>query len=200
MGPPVLLACMLLAAPRSYELAGRLVPETRAFVVLHGATTPFTASAATDMKGRFSFRKLEPGTYTLSVFVRRRGEARRTIEIGPSLADEKSKVTVTFDLAGASFVRRQRWLVSARELSISDKAKREYVKAQEKLARRDVDAALAHLQRAVEISPQFSAAWNNLGTIAYQTKNSTSPRSASAPPSSTTRTRSSRWSISEASC
>ena len=30
-------------------------------------------------------------------------------------------------------------------------------------------AAIAHLKRAVELAPQFSDAWNHLGTIAYQT-------------------------------
>ena len=30
-------------------------------------------------------------------------------------------------------------------------------------------AAVAHLKRAIELAPQFSAAWNHLGTIAYQT-------------------------------
>jgi tetratricopeptide (TPR) repeat protein len=32
-----------------------------------------------------------------------------------------------------------------------------------------VSAAVARLKRAVDIAPQFSAAWNHLGTIAYQT-------------------------------
>ena len=31
--------------------------------------------------------------------------------------------------------------------------------------------ALASLQRAVEIAPEFAAAWNNMGTIAYQSRN-----------------------------
>jgi tetratricopeptide (TPR) repeat protein len=31
-----------------------------------------------------------------------------------------------------------------------------------------VPAAITHLERSVELAPQFSTAWNNLGTIAYQ--------------------------------
>ena len=67
---------------------------------------------------------------------------------------------------GPGFERRAR--VSVRELSIPNEAWREYEEAQKALGRRDVPAAIAHLKRAVELAPDFSAAWNHLGTIAYQ--------------------------------
>ena len=46
----------------------------------------------------------------------------------------------------------------------------EYEEAQRDLMRRDFPAAEKHLEQAVEIAPEFSIAWNNLGTIAYQTR------------------------------
>src|SRR6185369_16212239 len=49
-------------------------------------------------------------------------------------------------------------------------ARREYAEAQKRLSRPDAPAAVAHLQRAVEIAPQFAAAWNQLGVIAYQSR------------------------------
>ena len=80
---------------------------------------------------------------------------------------------ITLDLPESGFdsrdPMRRRATVSARELSIPPEARREYEEAQKDLARRDADAAAAHLERAVEIAPQFSVAWNNVGTIAYQT-------------------------------
>jgi type IV pilus assembly protein PilF len=60
-------------------------------------------------------------------------------------------------------------LVSVKQLSIPDSARREANNAQERLARNDVPGAVAALQRAVKIAPQFASAWNHLGTIAYQT-------------------------------
>src|SRR5262249_4930637 len=54
-------------------------------------------------------------------------------------------------------------------LSIPNEARREYEAADKKLARRDVAAAVAHLERAVVLAPDFATAWNHLGTIAYQT-------------------------------
>jgi len=51
-----------------------------------------------------------------------------------------------------------------------ERAWHEYDEARKDLARRDADSAAAHLQKAVEMAPQFEAAWNTLGTIAYQTR------------------------------
>jgi len=83
-------------------------------------------------------------------------------------------VAVTLRLESARFesndTRRRRATVSARELSMPARARHEYEEAQKRLSRPDVEGANAHLRRAVEIAPQFSAAWNQLGTIAYQSR------------------------------
>jgi tetratricopeptide (TPR) repeat protein len=177
MGPLIaaLLMCTGLAAgATAYEVSGRIQPPGPAAVHLHGTVTPFTAAALADAQGKFRFRDVLPGAYTLAVFVPSIGESRRTIEVGPSLADAKGRITVAVEISRESLEgedsSRQRAVVSTRELSISDKARREYNEAQKCLSRRDTSAAIAHLQRAVELAPQFSAAWNNLGTIAYQTR------------------------------
>jgi tetratricopeptide (TPR) repeat protein len=155
-----------------YELAGRIRPEARAAVSLYGAAAPFASFTRSDGKGRFHFRRLPAGSYTLAIYIAGQGEARRTVDVGPSAADGKGRVTITLDLTdpglfAAEAVRRRK-LVSARELTIPDRARREYSEAQKKLSHRDVPGAVQHLKRAVEIAPQFAAAWNNLGTIAYQ--------------------------------
>lgn len=163
----------LHAETPQFELAGQVEPQTRAAVYLHSATSPFSVSTSADWKGRFRFRRLPAGAYTLAVIAPKVGESHRTIEIGPSLADGKGRVTVQ--------VRLQEWkmdkagamgrgaMVSARVLSIPDKARREYTEALKALALPDVPSAVAHLRQAIEIAPQFAEAWNHLGTIAYQT-------------------------------
>ena len=134
----------------------------------------FASIDPADLRGRFRFHKLSAGTYTLAVFEPERGEARQTIEVGPGTANSKGRVAVTLRMESAKFesndATKRRSIVSARELSIPVRARQEYGEAQKRLSRRDVDVAVAHLQRAVEIAPQFSAAWNQLGTIAYQTR------------------------------
>jgi tetratricopeptide (TPR) repeat protein len=160
----------MLLALIAFELIGQVVPEARASVTLHGATTPFSASTLADHRGRFRFRNVEAGAYTLSVFMPGRGEERRTIEIGPGTADKDRRVRVTTHVKESVDDLKRESTVSMAELAVPDKARREYANAQKKLAQRNTAGAMAHLERAIEIAPDFAAAWNNLGTIAYQTR------------------------------
>jgi tetratricopeptide (TPR) repeat protein len=175
---PVIVLLLAVAGLRAgeakYDLSGQIVPERAAAVYLYGATTPFSASTEADARGRFRFRGLLAGTDTVAVFVPERGETRRTIEVGPSVADAKSRIAIQFEITEARLetqdLPRRHAVVSARELSIPERARKEYQEAQKSLSRRDVKSAIARLERAVDIAPQYSAAWNNLGTIAYQSR------------------------------
>ena len=168
------LAGSLSPAERHYEIRGRLAPESPASVSLFGATTPFHAEALADDDGRFRFRDLAAGEYVVAVFIPGKGEVRQTIELGPGTADAKGRVHLTVPIGDAARVTGEvlpdRAKVSTRELSIPESARREYADAQKSLGRHDVAEAVEHLKRAVDIAPQFTSAWNNLGTIAYQTK------------------------------
>jgi len=169
-----LLILVAVAAPSQvlYEVSGRILPEGKASVTLFGVTQPFTTSTFTDQSGRFTFKKLAAASYTLAVFQPGRGEARQTIDVGPSLADAHHRVQLTVTLRDADFdptLERRRHAVSARELAIPERALRDYVDAHRDLEKRDVEAAEKHLEHAVEVAPRFANAWNTLGTIAYQT-------------------------------
>ena len=50
------------------------------------------------------------------------------------------------------------------------RARKHYLEAQKRLEKRDIEGAISHLRKAVELAPAFTAAWNNLGTVAYQTQ------------------------------
>lgn len=150
----------MCAQAGQFELIGQLRPRQSVQVYLQGATTPFDAKTEAGLDGKFRFRKLLEGTYVLIV-----GGRQRTIEIGPSLADSKGRIHIAVDL-DRTFTESGR--VSIHELSIPKSALREYESAQQALSRRDVAGAVKHLNEAVELAPQFSAAWNHLGTIAYQ--------------------------------
>jgi tetratricopeptide (TPR) repeat protein len=176
MGLRLAAALALLVAPaNAYDLSARISPPAVASVTINRVASPFTASTLSDEEGRFSFKGLESGAYTVAVFEPSRGEARRTIEVGPSNADARGRVVLTIQLKDSDFVfadaMRRRHSVDAGQLAIPQKAMREYEEAQKDLARHDAASAVRRLERAVEIAPQFSAAWNNLGTIAYQTRN-----------------------------
>ena len=158
----------MLAA--DYELAGQIIPEAQASVSLHGATAPFGSAMLTDERGRFRFRRLAQGAYTVVVFEPGRGEARETVEVGPGVADPAGRVKLTLHPKFEDETIERAAKVSARELSIPPRALREFEEARKSLQRPDAAGAVAHLKRAVEIAPQFPAAWNQLGTIAYQSR------------------------------
>ncbi len=163
-------AALLLLLAQNFDLRGTLVPATQASVSLHGSTSPFSASTLAGPDGRFRFKKLDPGTYTLIVFVPGRGEVRKTIDVTPAVGDAKRRIEIAVKLDDAKFAPDRSSVVSMRELAIPDSARAEFRRALDDLGARDIDAAVGHLHRAVEIAPQFAAAWNHLGTIAYQTR------------------------------
>lgn len=164
------IGLVLSAAEKTFTVQGRLLPKAQASVTLAGATTPYNNSTLTTASGEFRFRKIEAGTYTLSAFVPARGEIRQTIVVSPSTADRRNRVRIEIAMEGPQLRREDVGKVSVRSLSIPEGAMREYERAANSLKKRDVEAAEAHLHKAVEIAPHYAEAWNYLGTLAYQTQ------------------------------
>jgi tetratricopeptide (TPR) repeat protein len=167
-------AAIVQAATGKLELNGQFEEATTPLHVrLYGTDAPFNAFTDSNTHGRFRFRGLQPGTYVVSAYVRRHGEARRTVVVTPSLADEKGIVRVTIPLppAVSSLERaRRRSTVSVSQLSIPDAARQKVFESQKDLARQDVEAAVARLKEAVQMAPKYTEAWNSLGVISYQTR------------------------------
>jgi tetratricopeptide (TPR) repeat protein len=123
-----------------------------------------------DARGRFRFRRIAAGAYTLGVFLPGVGQTQRTIEVGPGVAASAGRVNIHVALDQGNITPDRSMLVSARELAIPQRARDEYEAAQKKLSKADTAAAIVYLRRAVEIAPGFADAWNNLGTIAYHAR------------------------------
>jgi len=167
------LAVAAFPADPLFELSGQFRPPGRASVSLFGTRNPFTAATVSDAAGRFSFKNLRADDYTIAVFIAGRGEARRTVEVGPAAANSRRRVSFTLDLKDSDFelaAPLRRHSVSATQLAIPNAALRQYQQAQKDLERHDPEAAAKRLEDAVAIAPQFAMAWNELGTIAYQTR------------------------------
>jgi len=170
----MLAASAALAASPEYELSGHILSEEPANVFLYGDTAPYAANTFVSPGQAFRFKKLQPGTYTVAVSLRGRGEARRTVEVGPGTADRHGRVAIELRLTDSDFdfsTTLRRHTVSAKQLAIPEAALRDFHDAQKALSRGDAAAATAKLEDAVKRAPQFSTAWNNLGTIAYQSRN-----------------------------
>lgn len=170
------LAAVHIVAEEQYELRGKVVQtngkrfkDVLPVVFLQGATEPFMTQTRANTAGKFRFKNLRPGLYTLIIAVPMWGDLQRTIEIGPSSSDSKRRIQKTFRV-DREYSQPNLNTVSVKQLSISRTARLEYNKAYERLEKRDVSGAIEHLKKAVELAPQFTAAWNQLGVIAYLSK------------------------------
>ncbi len=147
-------------------------PKKRLTIWLHGVDTPYASHTWADGSGRFHFGNLTPGIYSLAIYIPDDGEIVQTVDITRSFADSKRKVQkqFVFDEERLRLLLNSipQSLVSVRQLSIPFRSNDEYRKAQNRLERHDVEGAIRHLQRAVELAPQFVEALNHLGTISFQ--------------------------------
>ncbi len=170
-----LIACALLvpslslpATRLTFDVRGEILPHDAASVELHAVSNPFAASTLAGPDGHFRFRDIQPGAYTLMIATRVGREVRKTVDISRAVANDRGQVSLQIRADGEDVNRESSTTVSAREIQIPGRALREYKEAQKKIAERDFDAARACLHRAVQIEPRFAAAWNHLGTMAYQ--------------------------------
>jgi Tfp pilus assembly protein PilF len=157
------------AAPTHLDLVGQVTGLGRraARVTLFAIDEPFSATTETDL-AEFHFHDLAPGDYTVSV-QKNLGAIRRTVVVSPSLADRKGVVRVTIHYEAAEAAGVGGGTISKNSLSVPPKARDKYTESQKQLARHDVEGAKRVLKDAVDIDPQFTQAWNELGMIAYQT-------------------------------
>jgi tetratricopeptide (TPR) repeat protein len=159
---------------RGYELRGRVLQSNGSpfigilpVVFLHGALSPYSNQTLAGHDGSFRFKDIPEGTYTLFAAVERVGETQKTVEVGKSFADSKNRVSVELRFS-TNAPQDRRNQVSRSELSVPAEAAQEYRRAREVLSRQEVEKAIDHLKKALEIAPGFSAALNHLGTISYQ--------------------------------
>jgi Tfp pilus assembly protein PilF len=160
------------AKKKTFELRGKIQPPPGpAVVVLSSTTSPFRARTPADSGGEFRFKKLDPGAYTVWVFAPSAGEVQQTVAVGPSTASKGRRMEVTVPFTSPEIASLPgRHTVSVRDLALPNDAKLDLVEARRLLARKDIEGAVGRLQHAVEVAPQFAAAWNELGTVAYLTK------------------------------
>lgn len=140
-------------------------PGAGIFVQITGPYGPPHLNAVADSKGRFRFKKVPMGIYLLTAFIPRVARVRRTVEVGPSFADEEGRIEFSLKLEPRPR-RMDRFLVPAEQLSIPEKARSEYDKGRQRMADADLAGAIACFEKALDIAPQFAAAWYQLGLVA----------------------------------
>lgn len=164
------------AERKNYTIEGELRPPPRfSYANIAAVGSSFHASSPVYWDGKFKFKNLVPGSYSVIIHVPRMGEFRQTYSVGPATADKKGRVKINILIhpsrASRIYTPKDRFTVPVQRLSIPSKARKEYLEAHKKLRKNDLDGAVEHLDRATELAPQYSAAWNSLGTISYQRGN-----------------------------
>jgi tetratricopeptide (TPR) repeat protein len=113
----------------------------------------------TDYDGHFEVRGLVPGVYEVSVEEAGYETLRSKVQLdGPS-----TKIELHLISSQSSQTLRNAYTVSVRELKIPDKAKSEYRKGLESLAKRDFPASLSHFTKAVQVFPDYYEALYHQG-------------------------------------
>lgn len=166
------LGSAVIVSAAGLELDGRVTgaSSTRDLLVtLFSVETPYAESAPVKHDGEFHFRSLAPGNYTVAVVRKGLGEVRRTVVVTSSVADQSGVVHATIPYTSAEAAANPTGgTVSVHQLTIPHDASAKYAEAQKRLAGRDPEGAVRSLEGAVAIAPHFSAAWNALGVIAFQ--------------------------------
>jgi len=159
---------LLLSQTPQFQVVGEVVSETKRqleWVEIESIDRRFVDYTDIDFDGRFTFKRIPEGTYKITIGVAGSSAVQRTIEVRPSLADVRGRVMARIVLPGGP-VAKDRLKVGVGSLGVSQKAIEEARRAYD--AKGDVEKARQHLQRAIEISPNFDEALNNLGTYYYR--------------------------------
>lgn len=179
LGPPGLIAAFALwplaaslTAAETLDLIGKVSPSLeRGRAMLSAVQSPFHVESPV-RQSRFAFRSLVPGGYTLVVMDPSWGLTRQTVQVTESFADKRGRVHVEVDLDRSAVTRARRvedqGTVSVAALKVTPKARAAVRKAHARFGKGDQEGGIALLHKAVEISPSFTQAWNELGTVAYK--------------------------------
>ncbi len=168
----VLLFALGARAEERFQLRGELIPPVeRAVVVISSVNHPYHDQK--EVAGaRFRFGGLPAGTYSVVVHHPEWGETRRTLAVTGGTADERGRVEALVPIRRSSRERSRHVAdsstVSVRELTVPGKALDLRRKAQAALEKQNAEAAAGFLEKAVELTPDFAVAWNDLGVLANQ--------------------------------
>jgi tetratricopeptide (TPR) repeat protein len=116
-------------------------------------------SILTDYDGHFEVAGLPPGSYEINVEESGYDTVRTKAQLeGPSL-----KLVLYLTPAKWSPARQNEYTVSVHDLKIPDKAREEYQKGMERLAKGDYSGSVNHFAKAIKVFPEYYEALSHLG-------------------------------------
>lgn len=125
--------------------------------------TPIQEAMSND-RGEVEFRSIPAGGYKVRVTGQSVKETEAELMSVDSTSTQYVRVTPASPPAAMGL-----GFISAQRLSVPDKARKEFEKGSRALKENDFTSAKKHLQKAVELSPGYAAALNDLGIVAAKT-------------------------------
>jgi tetratricopeptide (TPR) repeat protein len=118
-------------------------------------------SILADIEGHFEVRGLPPGAYDVAVDEAGYAPVRTTVQLnGPSL-----KLVLYLTSSTPTQFRQKSYTVSVHELKIPSKARDEYQKGLDGLAKNDLAGSLRHFTKAAAAYPDFYEALYHVGAV-----------------------------------
>ncbi len=115
-----------------------------------------------DANGNFRFEKMYPGNYRIVVRLAGYRETEESIEL-IGQGGVTRRVMIQLEPGGSPDVVPSTPTVSVAQLTIPEKADKEYRKGKEKLRERKYPDAIKHFTKAIQAHPAFPQAFNDLG-------------------------------------
>jgi tetratricopeptide (TPR) repeat protein len=136
-------------------------PMSQVIVNLRSESAGISRSVLTDYDGKFEVRGLAPGIYEIGVEESGYEPTRIRTEVKEAL----SKLVLRLKPARFSSPAQGNYTVSVAQLRTPQKARDEYRKGLERLAKNDLKSSFNHLQKAIETYPGYSEAYYHLGVV-----------------------------------
>ncbi|OLC92400.1 MAG: hypothetical protein AUH86_19010 [Acidobacteria bacterium 13_1_40CM_4_58_4] len=133
-------------------------PASQVAVSLKSRVAGIFRSVLTDLEGHFRVQHLPRGTYDIAV----EEEGYETTKTSAQLDGPSSKLVMYLRSRSGS-IRQSNYTVSVRELRIPDKARSEFQKGLDCLAKNDPAGSLSHFAKATQAFPGYFEVYYHMG-------------------------------------
>ena len=133
-------------------------PASQVAVSLKSRVAGIFRSVLTDLEGHFRVQHLPRGTYDIAV----EEQGYETTQTSAQLDGPSSKLVMYLRSRSGS-IRQSNYTVSVRELKIPDKARNEFQKGLDSLAKSDPAGSLSHFAKATQVFPGYFEVYYHMG-------------------------------------